>query len=158
MVAELSTIGWFFPIFAFLLVFVVVYAILKKTEVLDNTAVSLFVSLIVASFFVIQSQLVDFVLLTSSWMAVIAVVLFFLFVVLAFIPGEHSLDFIRDKSWFGIVILILMVIFFLISSSYIFNWAINWEFLKNLASKEWFGFIVLAIIAAITAGVISKQK
>lgn len=157
MVAELSALGWFFPIFAFLLVFVVVYAILKKTEILNNTAVSLFVSLIIASFFVIQTQLVDFVMLTSSWMAVIAVVLFFLFVVLAFIPREKSLDFIKGKSWFGIVILILMVIFFLVASGYIFNWAVNWEFLRNLASKEWFGFIILIIIAAVTAGVISKK-
>jgi multisubunit Na+/H+ antiporter MnhB subunit len=96
-------------------------------------------------------------MLTSSWMAVIAVVLFFLFLALAFIPGEHSLDFIKGKSWFGIVLLILMVIFFLIASGYIFNWAVNWTFLKNMASKEWFGFVVLIIIAAVTAGVISKK-
>lgn len=158
MVAELSTINWFLPIFAFLLVFVVIYAILKKTEILgDNNAVSLFISLIIAAFFIVQTQLVDFVVLTSSWMAVIAIVLFFLFIVIAFIPGKSSLDFLTKGSWFGIVIFVLMVIFFLVASGYIFSWAINWEILRNLASKEWFGFLILIIIAAITASTISKK-
>jgi len=157
MVAALSTLSWFFPIFAFLLVFIVIYAILKKTEIIESSGASLFVALIIASFFVVQTQLVDFVMLTSSWMAVIVIILFFLFVVLAFIPGEHSLDFIKGKSWLGIVLLVLMIIFFLITSSYVFNWAINWTFLRNMASKEWFGFIVLIIIGAITASVISKK-
>lgn len=158
MVAELSTINWFLPIFAFLLVFVVVYAILKKTEILgDNSTVSLFISLIIAAFFIVQTQLVDFVVLTSSWMAVIAIILFFLFLALAFIPGKNNLDFITKGNWFGIVVFVLMIIFFLVASGYIFSWAVNWDILKDLASKEWFGFVILIIIAAITASTISKQ-
>ena len=157
MVAELSALGWFFPIFAFLLVFIIIYAVLKKIDIVESGGVRLFISLIIASFFVVQTQLVDFVMLTSSWIAVIAVVLFFLFVVMAFIPGDKGFDFIKEKSWFGIVLLIIMVIIFLVASGLIFNWAVNWEFLRNLANKEWFGFLILIIIAAITAAVISKK-
>ena len=65
---DIGFIGFFMPIFAFLLVAIVVYAVLQKTEVLgNNSAVSLFVSFIMASFFIVEVQLVDFVGFTTSW-------------------------------------------------------------------------------------------
>ena len=45
--ASVSVLGYFMPIFSFLLVFIVVYALLVKTKVLgDNQPVMLFISFI----------------------------------------------------------------------------------------------------------------
>ena len=86
--ASVSAIGYFMPIFAFLLVFIVIYALLVKTKVLgDSPAVMLFISFILSSFFIVEASLVEFVQFSSAWFGVIVIGLFFLIVILAFIPG-----------------------------------------------------------------------
>jgi len=81
--ASISAIGYFVPIFAFLLVFIVVYALLKKTEILGGSdAVMLFVSFILAAFFVVEASLVEFVKFSSAWFSVGIVGLFFLILIL----------------------------------------------------------------------------
>ena len=55
MAAPLMALSWFVPIFAFLLVFIVIYALLKKTSILGSSdMIMLFISFILASFFVVQ--------------------------------------------------------------------------------------------------------
>lgn len=156
---DIGFIGYFLPVFAFLLVFIVIYAILQKSKILgENSAVSLFISFIMASFFIVEVQLVDFVTFTSSWFAVFVILLFFLFIALAFVPGEASLDFLAAKNWFSIVVLALMIIFFVISSSYIFNWVVEWDYLLSGADSEWFGFALLLVIGGVVSWVLSRGK
>jgi len=51
-VVSLSAVGYFMPIFSFLLVFIVVYALFAKTKILgDGPAVMLFVSFILSIVF-----------------------------------------------------------------------------------------------------------
>ena len=79
--ASISAIGYFMPIFAFLLVFIVVYALLKKTEVLGTAEpIMLFISFILAGFFIVEASLVEFVQLGSAWFSVFVVLIFFIMV------------------------------------------------------------------------------
>ncbi len=150
--ASLSAIGYFTPIFAFLLVFIVIYALLTKTKVLgESESVKLFISFVLASFFIVQINLVEFVKFSSAWFGVIVVGLFFLLVVLAFLPGKAPLDFLTKNNWFSFVMLGLIVVFFIISSAYVFNWVINWGTVQDWFSSDWFGMVLLLIIAAIVS-------
>ena len=73
----MSGISWFAPIFAFLLVMFIVYAVLKKTEVIGtNDATVLIVSFIVASFFILEAQLVNYVEFITGWAGAIVVIIF----------------------------------------------------------------------------------
>ena len=144
--------GYFVPIFAFLLVFIVVYALMKKTGVLGGSeAVMLFISLILASFFVVEASLVDFVQFSSAWFAVLVVGLFFLLVVLAFLPWKEPLSFLTKNDWFSWAMLGVVIALFVITSAYVFNWAVNWGMVVEWANTEWFGMILLLVIAAIVA-------
>jgi len=153
-VADISVLGYFVPIFAFLLVFIVIYALLFKTEILgENHAVMLFVSFILASFFIIEASLVEFVQFSSAWFAVLVVAVFFLIALLGFLPGKEPFEFlgIGKGNWFSWAILGVVVAFFIISSAYVFNWVINWEMFGGWASDGWFGMILLLIIAAVVS-------
>ena len=158
---DLSFMGLFLPIFAFLLVMIVIYAILQKSQLLgDNPAISLFLSILMASFFIVEVQLVDFVSYTSSWVSVFVVVLFMLFLIMAFVPGADGatgLKILEGKaiSW---IILGLMVVFFLFSASYVFNLAINVDEFLDLADNEWFGFFLLAVVGGLVSFVLFKAK
>ena len=140
------------PIFAFLLVFIVVYALLKKTEVIgDSESVMLFISFILSSFFIVEASLVDFVQFSSAWFSVIVVGLFFLLIILAFLPGKEPLAFLTKNDWFSWVTLGLIIAFFVISSAYVFNWAVNWGMVKDWFNTDWFGMILLLIIAGVVS-------
>lgn len=158
MAAVISAIGYFIPIFAFLLVFVVVYAMLKKSSILgDNEFVMLLISFILASFFIVQASLVEFIKFTSAWFGVGIIGLFFLLIIFAFLPSKKPLEFLEGKKWFNWGIFAIIIIFFIVSAGYVFNTAINWGMVRSWFGTDWFGAILLLLIAGVVAWKI-KQK
>ncbi len=156
--ASVSAIGYFMPIFAFLLVFIVVYAILVKTKVLgDAPAILLFVSFILSSFFIVEASLVEFVQFSSAWFGAIVIALFFLIAIFSFVPGVDIAKFFGKGNWFAWVLLVLLVGFFVISSAYVFNWVVNWGLIESWFDTEWFGMILLLIIAGVVSFVLAKK-
>jgi len=150
--ASVSAIGYFMPIFAFLLVFIIIYALLVKTKVLgENQPIMLFVSFMLSAFFIVEASLVEFVQFNSAWFATIAVAIFFILVLLAFMPWKEPLKFLTTGNWFSWVILGLIIALFVISSAYIFNWTTNWGTVKDWFNTDWFGMILLLIIAGIVS-------
>lgn len=157
MAADISSISYFLPIFSFLLIFIVVYAILKKTEILgDNNGISLFISFILAAFFIVNTNMVEFTQNISSWFAVFLICSFFIFVFLAFI-GKDSLKIVSENKTIAWTAFILLIIFFIVSSSKIFKWAINIDGFRSWFSTDWFGMVLLVIVGAIAAWVITKK-
>jgi hypothetical protein len=157
MVVSLAPINTIMPIISFLFVFILVYAVLVKTKVLgENNFVSLFIALIVASFFIVNVQLVEFVKLSMSWVSVFLICLFLILVLLSFV-GKESLEmFTKGKAVAGIVVAIVILLFAL-SSSYAFNWAINWDLLGVWSETSWFGMVLLLIVAGVVSYVLAKK-
>ncbi|MCK5450074.1 hypothetical protein KAI32_04355 [Candidatus Pacearchaeota archaeon] len=150
--ASVSAVGYFMPIFAFLLVFIVAYALLFKSKVLgDNQAIMVFISLILAGFFIVQTSLVEFVKFTSAWFVVGIVTVFFITALLGFLPGKEPFAFLAKGNWFSWVILGGLIILFIISSSYIFNWVVNWGMVREWFNSDWFGMVLLLLVAGVVA-------
>jgi len=150
MAVVISAIGYFLPIFAFLLVFIVVYAMLTNSELFESGFAKTLISFILASFFIVQTSLVNFVQFTSAWFSVVIIVLFFTIVIMAFLPGDAP-NIFKDSKWVGWVVLGAMVVLFVLSSGHVFNTAVNWALLRSWALTEWFGMILLLIIAGVVA-------
>ncbi len=145
------------PIIAFLFVFILVYAILKKTEILgDNNAVAIFIALILAVFFIANVQLVDFVKFSSAWIGVFVVCLF-LILLLVGLMGKDALKLVTESKGVGGAIVFLVIVFFIISSAYTFNWAVNWDKISSWFTTDWFGLILLLVVAGIVGWVLSKK-
>ena len=157
-VASLSAIGYFMPIFAFLLVFIVVYALLVKTKVLgESPAVMLFISFILSSFFIVEASLVEFIQFSSAWFGTIVIGMFFLIVIIAFVPGIKIGEFFGKNNWFAWVLLGGMLLFFIFSSAYVWNWVLNWELISSWFDEGWFGMILLLVIAGVVSFVLTKK-
>ena len=155
--ASLASVGYFLPILSFLFVFILVYALLKKTGIIgDNEFVALFLSFILATFFVVNASLVDFVQLTSAWAVVFIVSVMFILVLLAFV-GDDALKVFAGNKAVAWVIVALLVVFFIISSSYVFNWAVNWSLVNDWFYTDWFGLVLLIVVAAVVAKVLTKK-
>jgi hypothetical protein len=157
MAAEISAgLGFFMPIFSFLLVFVIVYALLAKTQVLgENKFVHLLISFLLAIFFIVNVSLVEFVNFNSAWFAVFIVCIFFILLLISFTHGK--IDFFQ-KAWVAWILIAGLIVFFIISSAYVFAWSVNWDSVENWFSTDWFGFVLLLVIAAIVSAVLYKMK
>ena len=68
---DVSGISYFAPILAFLIVFVIIFAVLNKTKIFGevNNWVLLFVSFLVATVFVSAAGVRDYVLTITPWFA-----------------------------------------------------------------------------------------
>jgi len=66
-------------------------------------------------------------------------------------------SFFGKGNWFAWVLLALLIGFFVISSSYVFNWALNWEVLEDWFDSDWFGMVLLLAIAGVVSAVLAKK-
>ena len=152
---SLAGVSYFMPIVSFLLVFVVVYALLAKTKILgDNAVIHLFISFLLSIMFIVNVSLVDFVNFSSAWFVVFFVTVFLVLVLIGFTHGK--IDVIM-KPWVAWVLLAAVIIFFIISSAYTFNWAVNWDAVNNWFYIDWFGMVLLLAIAGVVSWVLARK-
>ena len=155
MAIDLTGLSFFMPIVSFLLVFIVVYALLAKTEVLgENQFIHLFVSFLLAILFVVEVDLVNFVNFSSAWFVVFIVCVVLILALVGFTQG--GLDFIQNK-WIAWVMVAVLIGFFIISSAFTFNWAVNWVMVWDWFYTDWFSLVLLLIIAGVVAWVVAKK-
>ena len=157
MVVSLAAISTIMPVISFLFIFILIYALLAKTEILGkNNMISLFLSLIIASFFIVNVNLVEFTQMNVSWFVVFIVCLFMILLMLSFVGKEASEFFTKNTKVAGVLVA-LVIIMFVVSSSYAFNWVVNFDLVQTWFDKDWFGMVVLIVIAGIVSFVLTKK-
>ncbi len=157
MVVSLAAINTVMPVISFLFIFILVFALLEKVKLLnDNKMVSLFLSLIIAAFFIVNVNLVEFTQLNVSWFVVFIVCLFMILIMLSFVGKEATEFFTKSKGVAGVLVA-LVIILFAVSASYTFNWAINFSLIQSWFDKDWFGVAVLIVVAAAVSFVLTKK-
>lgn len=165
-VADVSGIAYFAPIFAFLLVFVVVYAVLLKTRLLGEHKLGLvFVSFLVATLFISFAGGIDYVLTITPWLAILLISLFFVLLLAGLIGKE--MEFMNKPV--GVIVLIVSGIIFLVSGYVVFSEVIGQYFpysrnyVINTGSEFIFsprvvGAVVILIVAALASIVLVKYS
>jgi len=152
---DLSGLNFFMPIFSFLLVFFICYAILNKIKIIDNKGIHILISFILAAFFIVNLSLVEFVEFSSAWFVVFLVCIFLILLLVSFTHGKLDAIIKPGVAWFLVAGLI---IFFIVSSAYVFNWAINWARVWRWFHTEWFGFSLVVIIAIAVSWILVKKN
>lgn len=118
MVADISGLSYFAPILAFLVVFVVIFALLYKTKLLgENAWFQLFVSFLISTIFVSAAGVRDYVLTITPWFGALVVSLFFILFFIGFVgkPVEGM------TKGIGIVFILALIVVFLISGFIVFS-------------------------------------
>jgi len=116
---DASGIFFFMPVFSFLFVFFIVYAVLAKTKVLGASGlVNLIVSFIMSTIFMSFSSLDLYVQTIVPWFVVLVICVFFVLLVYGFSAGKLSAI---QTNWFGIIMIILLLIIFLVAAIKVFN-------------------------------------
>ena len=157
MVSEANLAGLLFlkPILAFLVVFIIVYAILAKSKMLgEDKFVNLFVSFVLASVFVAASDVTQLVLSVMPWFVVLLVLMFFVLVLSGFIGKEKDIAG-KGLGWFFVIALFVI---FLIAGYYNYEQdARVLNFTGWLFSSSIFGTLILLGVAALVGWAITKD-
>ena len=168
--ADLSGVAFFAPIAAFLLVFLVSFAIFHKTGVLGESKwLNLFISFIIATLFVSFAGGRVYVQTIIPWIAIALICLVFLLAILGFIGKD--VDFM--KKGVGIAFIIILGVIFLISAFFVFSEVLvrylpgptfgqgaspdERYFLSWLYSPRIAGAILLIIISALVSWILVKK-
>ncbi len=166
MAIDISGLNFFMPVFSFLFVFIIIYALLAKSKVIgESKFVLLLISFIVAVIFMSFSSLELYVQTVIPWVVVLTI--FTLFVLML---GMFSSKNWIPKSWLGWVIIGILVLIFLISAIKVFNPVFHPDLgitsgegtslLEQVGSYMGGGFlgsILLIVIAIVVAWIITKK-
>ncbi|MFA5258688.1 MAG: hypothetical protein WC979_05125 [Candidatus Pacearchaeota archaeon] len=166
---DISGLFFFMPVFSFLFVFVVVYAILAKTKVLGDQRVNLLVSFIIAIIFMNFSSLDLYVRTILPWFVVLLVCLFLALVIIGFSTKDFEKMTTPGFAW---VVVAILVIIFLIAAIRVFNPMFHPELgittagdgqqgvlvqIMSIFDSQVGGSVLLLIIGLIAAWVLTKK-
>jgi len=166
MALDISGINFFMPVFSFLFVFILVYALLAKTKIIgDNKFVLLLISFIIAVVFMSFSSLELFVRTVIPWFIVLVIAVFLILIIGMF----SSKDWV-PKSWFAWIVIVVLLVIFLISAIYVFNPVFHPDLgvasggetsllqqIRSYMGGGVVGSIILIVIAIIVAWIITKK-
>jgi hypothetical protein len=156
---DLTGLGTFMPVFAFILVFTLVYALLAKTKVLgEHKFVHIFVSFCIAIIFLISANAIEYVKVATPWFAAFIVSLLFIALVFGLVKGNLE-DFFKAKgfAWFLVIVLILVFIF---SAIHVFAPLVNQYIAgpkKFILQPQVLGFVILIVVTAFAAWLLTKK-
>src|SRR3989344_5097807 len=168
-VIDVSGISFFMPVFGFLLVTLVVYAVLAATKILgDHNFFNFFIALIMGVIFLSFSSLQLYVQTVVPWFVVLLFVVFLILLIGGFVGGKP--DWIMNKG-VGWVVVIILIIVFLIAAIRVFNPVFHPDLVITggengpsmlsqltdfFGTSRVIGSVLLLIIAAIVAWVVTK--
>ncbi len=157
------------PIFGFLFVFVVMFAVLLKTKILgDNAFTNSFVAFIFAIIFITFSPGIDFVTTLVPWFVILFVTLFLILLIVGFSQGKME-DIM--KPWVTWVFIALLIIAFLVSAIVVFNPVlgdylpgsgvegdgVGFQIKDFIFGEQFLGGLLLLVIAIAASYLIAKK-
>jgi len=167
---DISGIYFFMPVFSFLFVFFIIYALLAVSKALgESKFIHLLISFIVAVVFMSFSSAELYVRQIIPWFVVLLVVVFLILMIAGFTKNLEAVM----QPWFAWVIIAILGIIFLIAAINVFNPVFHpdlvitgaeeagpgvvQQFKDFITSSKVAGSIILLVVAGIVAWVITKK-
>lgn len=166
-----SSFSYFMPLLAFILVFVVTYALLAKTKILGgNNFMHLFTSFIIAIIFIAAPSAQKLAMISAPWFAVLIIMVFIILLLLTFVRGKVD-DLVQSPA-VALALIGIVILIFVIASINVFGPAISpylpggnqtsmtsqtAQTVHFFSSPAVIGAIILLIIAAVASWIMTKS-
>ena len=169
MAIDISGLQFFLPIFSFLFVFLISYAILIKTKLLGEMPfVNVLVSFILAIVFMSFSSVELYIRTIIPWFAVLFVIVFLVLLIAGLATKDLSGIMTKGFAW---VIIAILVAVFLVAAIKVFNPVLHpdlvvtsgdgtqpgiIEQLRDVLDNRIAGGVLLVVIAIVVSAIITK--
>ena len=157
--------SYLMPILAFLLVFLVTFALLAKTKILGGSNfLHFFLSFVISIIFVVSPSAKEYTIMTIPWIAVLIIALFVILLTLALVKG--SIDDLVKSPVVAIMLVVVVLIIFFIAALNVFGPFFSQYMpgpnqkpglISFLINPAVLGGIILLIIAAVASYVLTKK-
>jgi hypothetical protein len=156
MAIDVSWLAYYMPIFGFLFVFTVIYAVLAKTEILGGSPfTNVLVSFIFGIIFISFAPGVNYIQTIIPWFVILILSLFFLMMIVGLAQKDMDKFMKPSLAW---AFLGLLVVIFLWSAIVVFNPYLKPAIDRFLYSERLSGAVLLAIVAAAAAWVLTRKS
>ena len=154
--ADISGLLFFMPIFTFLFVFVVIYAILGKVkeDLGTNEFLNALVSFLIATMFVTVSTMRKYIETVVPWFVILILVLFFVLMIVGF--SQNKLDDLLGKK-FAIGFVVVLIAIFFIAGVNVFSAVLTPFFTKITNDDRIFGSILVLAVAALASFLVTRK-
>jgi len=154
---DIGLLEYFLPVFSFILILVLLYAILQKTKLLGGKsgidfAVSVFITLIAT----LSGRTIDFINVSIPWFVLLVVAIVLIFIVTSIgLKGE-----ILDIPYLKNVVLFVSLIIILASLNFVFGPfnAANYPIIETILHPRILGAILMVLIIAGIVKVVVKNS
>lgn len=168
MALNISGLLFFMPVFSFLFVFLIIFALLTKTKIIgENKFVLVLISFIISIIFMSFSSAELYVRTILPWFVILMVIVFLVLIIAMFSTKAWDKIFTPTFAWVIVGILILM---FLIAAIYVFNPVLHSDLgvtsgqgtsmieqIRDYLDGGVAGSILLLIVAIIVAWIVTKK-
>lgn len=118
MAADLTSFVYFSPVLVFLAVFGIMFALLRKTELLGKSLpVDIFISFVIATIFITASSAAKFLLTVVPWFAVLLISVFLIMLLVSNVKDGKDMI----GKGFGWIFVVLLIIVFLVAGIKVFS-------------------------------------
>jgi len=160
MAIDLSAINYFLPLLSFFVVFVITFALMNKTKIIESMFWQLFLAFLIATIFVSGLTVRTYVLNIVPWFATLLVCLFLILVII----GIGGKDLASWNSTFVKGFAVVLILGFLVSAIVVFSPYIIPQGLTAVSIRDWFfssqviGAVLLLVISFIVSWILIKTK
>ncbi|PIN93008.1 hypothetical protein COU54_04620 [Candidatus Pacearchaeota archaeon CG10_big_fil_rev_8_21_14_0_10_31_24] len=153
-VVDLSSFADFLPIFSFLIVLLVVYAVLHKTGIFEGKLIQAVIAILMAVVFITFRGGREYLENVVPWFAILIMSLFFVLVLMAFVGKDVS----SMGKGLGMFFVIALVLVFIISAIVVFSGDVSSLYSRLRESSSVYGAVVLVVVAGLVGWVLVKGK
>ena len=140
------------PLLTFLVVFILVFAVLNRTKVIENAFMQLLIAFLLSTIFITAAGAREYVEAVTPWFAVLLVCLFFIMAIMGFIGKD--VDFM--KKGIGGAFIIILIIAFVISGILVFSTGLRPYLGFFFSSPRLYSGILLLVIAGVVGWALMK--
>jgi|SRR3989344_2463363 len=166
---DVSGISYFLPIISFLVVWIIVFAILNKTKIIEQPILQTFVAFLFATIFVAAVGPREYIINVSAWFAVFLISLFLIMLIMGLVGKDMSF---MNKG-IGVAFVIIVILMFIISAIVIFSDYLGpylpWSYSSSgnsdasaitswLYSARVMGAVLLIVVSAVVSWILVKSK
>lgn len=144
---DISIISFFRPVFIFLFIFAVLFAILEKTKIFGGTkGVNSLIAFVLALLFIV-SDLVDVIDIVTPWFTILFIMILMMILVFMFAGvKQETIAETFQQTWFVWILVLVMFVIFGYALSQVFGAQIQAIYGGGTAAGKGIGFDIGRII------------
>lgn len=151
---DFSPIVSLMPVISFLIAWILLYAVIVKTKIVEAKGIQLLLSFLISTVFIVAANARVYVENVIPWFAVFLILAFFILALFGFIGKD--VDFLRKGV--GAALVIVFLIGFVVSGIVLYSVSVREYYYVLTSYPRVYGAVILALVGGVVSWILVKMK